>query len=57
MELAGFSFLDSPGSGALRFREPKALKASALNLTLNRKDNHPPPQKKHHLEQACDYSG
>ena len=35
MELAGFSFLDSPGSGALRFLEPEALKASALESALS----------------------
>ena len=30
MELAGLRFLDSPGSGSLRFLEPKALRTSSL---------------------------
>ena len=38
MELAGLRFLDSPGSGPLRFLEPKALRASSLTAyTLNPK--------------------
>ena len=30
MELAGLSFLDSPGSGSVKFLEPKARRASSL---------------------------
>ena len=30
MELAGLSFLDSPGSGSIKFLDPKALRASSL---------------------------
>ena len=52
MELAGLSFLDSPGSGSSRFLEPKALRAASLavpvlrkpltlNTNLKKKNNHP----------------
>ena len=54
MELAGLSFLDSPGSGSLRFLEPNTLRAQALlrkPLTLKTQTL----RKKAVRKNTCDY--
>ena len=56
MELAGLGFLDSPGTGSLRFLEPKTLRASSITAqALNpkhkpsNKNNRPEKKKKKNL--------